>query len=237
MHHVVHRHALGVGVGVEDHGVARSDRGVGALVRLDHEAETLERCLQSIFGQTHTDRELVVIDGRYHVAGVAEGGAAETAGLLEGDEIRIEDLPPFPDVEEGEDGALVGRIGVAVSPANPDRVWALVTATGDAGTRSAERRWPSEHSTGNSIVTVARIDADSGPFSTSSIAIIAPRSQRMSPIVCGYFACKAASRWPKRTPMSSARSTSPSSRMTSMTASAAGLRRLSSVGFMSGPWS
>ena len=38
-------------------------------------------------------------------------------------------LPPQEDDEEG----LIGRIGVTISPARPERVWALVTAKGDQG--------------------------------------------------------------------------------------------------------
>ncbi len=66
------------------------------------------------------------------IDGGVEGGLYKTTNGGD-DWKRIEALPPLADAEEGEDGATVGRIGVAVSPANPDRVWALVTATGDAG--------------------------------------------------------------------------------------------------------
>ena len=66
------------------------------------------------------------------IDGGVEGGLYKSVNGGE-DWTRIEKLPPFPKAEEGDDGAIVGRIGVAISPARPSRVWAIVTSTGDAG--------------------------------------------------------------------------------------------------------
>jgi photosystem II stability/assembly factor-like uncharacterized protein len=66
------------------------------------------------------------------VDGSTEGGVYKTT---DGGDTwdKVKGLPPFEDAEEDADGAMVGRIGVSVSPVNPDRVFALVTAKGQAG--------------------------------------------------------------------------------------------------------